>query len=312
MSYVIWRMHRNQIYFAGAVLAGLAVLLGITGAVMSHDYHAALAGCGATQSCSDLSSTLFQGDGFIIDLVGLTIVAPALLGLFWGTPLVAKELEDGTNVLAWTQAITRRVWMARNVTWALVAAAIWGGAMSLIVSWWRIPENALYGRFDAFDIQGVAPIAYSIFAVALGIALGTWCKRLLPALASTLVVLFTARIAIGIYLRPRFMAPVRGLFSLVNDNSGAPANVWLISKEVANPAGHVVDTNNLTFFPAACSDSHYKDPISCLSHLGYHRLVTYQPDSRFWTFQAIESAIFVVLAAVLVALAFRTVLRRDA
>ena len=123
MNYVIWRLHRNQIFFAASVLVGLAILLGITGAVMSGDYHSAVASCGVTHSCSDLSTTLFQGDGLIIDLVNLTIVAPVLLGLFWGAPLVAKELEEGTNVLAWTQTITRRTWMGRNVAWALLAAA---------------------------------------------------------------------------------------------------------------------------------------------------------------------------------------------
>jgi len=49
-----------------------------------------------------------------------------------------------------------------------------------------------------------------------------------------------------------------------------------------------------------------------LTNLGYHRLVTYQPDARFWTFQAIEAGIFVVLGALLVALAYRTVVTRDA
>jgi hypothetical protein len=41
-------------------------------------------------------------------------------------------------------------------------------------------------------------------------------------------------------------------------------------------------------------------------------LITYQPASRFWAFQGIEAAIFIVLAAGLVALACRMVLTRDA
>jgi hypothetical protein len=45
---------------------------------------------------------------------------------------------------------------------------------------------------------------------------------------------------------------------------------------------------------------------------GYHQLSSYQPASRFWAFQGIEIAIFVVLAAALVALAYRMVRRRDA
>jgi hypothetical protein len=36
----------------------------------------------------------------------------------------------------------------------------------------------------------------------------------------------------------------------------------------------------------------------------YHEVVTYQPASRFWAFQGIETAIFVVLALLLAGLCF--------
>ena len=37
----------------------------------------------------------------------------------------------------------------------------------------------------------------------------------------------------------------------------------------------------------------------CLSSHGYHQVLTYQPDGRFWTFQWMEAGIFVLLAAFL-------------
>ena len=39
-------------------------------------------------------------------------VAPALIGIFWGAPLVTRELEAGTFRLAWNQSVTRARWMA--------------------------------------------------------------------------------------------------------------------------------------------------------------------------------------------------------
>ncbi len=57
------------------------------------------------ESCG-ASGQLFSGDGAIIDLVNFTIVIPLLFGLFWGAPLLAKEFEDGTHNLAWTQGVT--------------------------------------------------------------------------------------------------------------------------------------------------------------------------------------------------------------
>ncbi len=51
---------------------------------------------------------------------------------------------------------------------------------------------------------------------------------------------------------------------------------------------------------------------ACVAKLGIHTVTTYQPASRFWAFQGIESAIFVALAAVLLATAAWAVRRRIA
>ena len=157
MNQLIWRLHRGQAYFATSALAAFALILAITGVVMANDYHRFLATCALTHSCSDGQGELFSGDGAIFDIVNLTIVVPLLFGLFWGAPLVSKELEDGTHNLMWTQGVTRRRWLSTNVAWCLGAAAIWGAAISILVLWWRVPENALGSRFDAFDQVGNRP-----------------------------------------------------------------------------------------------------------------------------------------------------------
>lgn len=45
---------------------------------------------------------------------------------------------------------------------------------------------------------------------------------------------------------------------------------------------------------------------------GWRGIATYQPASRYWSFQGIETAIYVVLAAALIAVTFVIVRRRDA
>ena len=42
-------------------------------------------------------------------------VVPAVVGAFWGAPLVARELEAGTHRLAWTQSVTRGRWLATRL-----------------------------------------------------------------------------------------------------------------------------------------------------------------------------------------------------
>jgi hypothetical protein len=67
--------------------------------------------------------------------------------------------------------------------------------------------------------------------------------------------------------------------------------------------------------PAACQGAANSSPMEtaiCMNHLGYRSFMTYQPGYRFWPFQFIETGIFVALAAVLVAVTFLVVRRRDA
>ena len=315
MNFLVWRLHRNQAYFAVAALAVLAVVLLVTGTVMGDDYRSALASCGATQSCGDLGSQLFRGDGAIIDLVDLTLVVPLLFGLFWGAPLLSKEFEDGTHNLAWTQGVTRRHWLRVNIGWSLVAAALWGAALAALVSYWRFPENALNSRFQAFDVQGIVPVAYALFAVALGIAVGSVLRRVLPSLAVTLALFVGLRALIGVYLRPHLMAPITKLFPPVGPTS-SPAGAWVLSTSFVDGRGQDLGSGiPFAEIPADCSAVILKGRGvngRCLTSHGFHQLVTYQPDSRFWAFQGMEAGIFVVLALALVGFTWWWVQSHDA
>ncbi len=316
MNHLVWRLHRNQVYLAAAALAALTVVLVVTGITMADDYRRALADCAATQSCGDLSGLLFRGDGAIMDLVDLTMVVPLLFGLFWGAPLLAKEFEEGTHNLAWTQGVSRWRWIRANIGWSLLAAAVWGAALAALVSWWRYPENALASRFDAFDIQGIVPVAYALFAVALGIAVGSVIRRVLPSLAATLVVFVALRAVIGVYLRPHYMTPVTKVFPLLGSDAG-PSGAWVLSQGLVGPAGKSLGPGiDFSEIPAACQAAPPpggKGMLSqCLASHGFRQTLTYQPAGRFWAFQGIEAAIFVVLAASLVGFAIWWVLGRDA
>ncbi|MGO9583359.1 MAG: hypothetical protein ACLP36_11165 [Acidimicrobiales bacterium] len=255
MTYLMWRLHRNQLLTAAGVLVILTTAL----------------------------LTIPSKDNHVIEaIVYVTIVVPILLGLFWGASLLAKEFEDGTNGLAWTQGVTRRRWLRSNLIWAILAAAVWGAAVTAVVTWWSLCEISLgLARLSPgpFDIQGIVPVAYSVFAVALGIAVGSMIRRVLPAMATTLAAFVAVRVVIAVLVRPHFMSPVSRLVSLAQGTNALPAGAWLLS----NPA-----------------------------NVGPKTLLTYQPADRFWAFQGIETGVFVVLASGVVALAYRMVVARDA
>ena len=282
---------------------------------MADDYRAALASCAATQSCDDLASSLFRGDGAIMDLVDFTLVVPLLFGLFWGAPLLAKEFEDGTHNLAWTQGVSRWRWIRVNIAWSLLAAAVWGAAIAALVSWWRYPENALHSRFDAFDVQGIVPVAYALFAVALGIAVGSVIRRD-PA---------EPRRHPGDLRRPpggdrRVPAPAlpgAGHEGVPTPRARRrPRGAWMLSQGLVSPTGKSLGPGiEFSQFPAACQTAPPggKGLLGqCLASHGFRQMLTYQPASRFWAFQGIEAGIFVMLAAALTGFAIWWVLGHDA
>jgi ABC-type transport system involved in multi-copper enzyme maturation permease subunit len=315
MTYLIWRQHRNQLFFASGALAALVLILLPTGVHLASSYHAGLRDCAASGSCGDLGNSLFRNYGLLFDLIGLTAAVPALFGLFWGAPLVASEIEAGTHQLAWTQTVTRRRWLAAKAGWILLAAAVWGAAMSALVTWWSGPVNAINeSRFNLghFDTQGIVPIGYAVFAVALGITVGAVLRRVLPALAVTLGVFTTVRFAIDYGIRQHYVTPLTKVLPLGGQAAIASGSFWMIGSRIITPLGQASDGINLSTLPAACRGLVNREPVTqCLGTHGWRIVSTYQPSSRFWAFQGIETAIYVGLALGLLALSFRVVARTD-
>ena len=332
MTWLVWRQHRNQAYLAAAALAAFAVLLLVTGRQMASQYQSALTSCGASHSCDNLANTLILGTPVMSLLITLTVVVPCLLGVFWGGPLVAREFETGTNQFAWMQSITRWRWLAVKIGWALLAAAAWGGAVSALVTWWSSPVNAVkHQNFEPsqFDIQGIVPVGYALFAVALGIAAGAVLRRTMPALAVTIGVFTFLRLVIGQDFRSHYLTPLTKTFSFLHPPALPTGSYWQVSGGVVGPSGHVLSSQahigpGISFggvpvpiasMPATCRALVFQDPLkfgSCLAAHGYRGLITYQPASRYWAFQGIETGIFVLIAAALVAVTAFVVIRRDA
>jgi hypothetical protein len=303
---------------------------------MASQYHSALSLCAVSHRCSGLANSLVLGTPVVSLLVTLTVVVPCLMGVFWGGPLVARELESGTNQLAWTQGISRRRWLAAKVGWALLAAAAWGGAVSALVTWWSGPENALKAQNfqpSQFDIQGIVPIGYAVFAVALGITVGALLRRTVPAMAITVVVFTFLRLLIGQDFRSRYMTPVTRVFSFLPQRGPhlllPSGSYWMVSGGIVSRAGRELVAGHssgpglnidgipvpLASLPRTCQQLIFSDPLqfgSCVAAHGYRLFMTYQPANRYWAFQGIETGIYVAMAAVLIAVTAIVVLRRDA
>lgn len=332
-----------QAAIAFAALAALAVLLAITGARLEHVYDAAgIASCKAPSNCEALRSTFLSHDKLLQNLLGpLLLVVPALIGLFWGAPLLARELEAGTYRLAWTQGVTRTRWLAVKVALLGLSSVAVAGLLSLMVTWWSSPvDHVNMNRFTpgVFDERGVVPIGYAAFAFALGLTAGALIRRTVPAMATTLGAFVGARLAMAYWVRPHLMAPAHTAASFASASNlgfeagrragvtfvaGPPSipNAWVYSGRIVDKAGRAA-TNLHAFVVNACPNigtpprlvppgarARPGDPAAfqaCITKLSarFHETVTYQPADRYWTFQLDETAIFLAVGATLVGICF--------
>jgi hypothetical protein len=338
MTWLTWRQYRAQAAVAALVLAAFATVLLVTGFELAAQWHTLLASCTASRTCGNLhegGTPLSNPLGW--DFAVLSLMAPALFGVLVGAPLVAHELETRTSDFAWAQSITRTHWLAVKVGWVLLAAAVWGGAIAALVTWWSGPRNAAFANaFQAnyFDQQGLVPVAYSVFATALGIAAGAVLRRTLPAIAIVIGGFIGMRLWVSQGLRMHFMTPVTTFYG-VAANFNPPAGSINTGGGLINKAGQLVtgsfgsvmiDGVPSTSLPAACqqlipasasgpngpSGATLNAVYGCLQKAGYRQFISYQPMSRYWAFQGIETGIYLAVAAVLIAITFYAVRRRDA
>jgi hypothetical protein len=338
MTWLTWRQYRVQAAIAALVLAVFATVMLVTGFQMAAQWHTILAACAASGTCHTLENGSVSLGGVLgHDFAVLSLLAPALFGALVGAPLVAHELEARTSDFAWAQSITRTRWLVVKIGWLLLAAAVWGGAIAALVTWWSGPRNAAFANAfqpNYFDQQGIVPVGYSVFATALGIAAGAAARRTLPAVAIVIGGFVGMRLWISQDLRMRFLTPVTTYFS-ATANFNAPAGSIQVGGGLLNQAGQVVAQGNgsitidgvsSTSLPAACqklipasasgpngpSNGTVNAVTGCLQKAGWRQFDSYQPMSHYWPIQGIETGIYVVVAAALVALTFYVVLRRDA
>jgi hypothetical protein len=342
MIWLTWRQFRVQALTAAAALAVFAILLAATGPHLASLYAASgIPGChGGTcgVAASDFLSRLaVTGPYPIMYLlgIGLILIAPAIVGIFWGAPLIARELETRTSALAWNQSITRTRWLVVKLTLTGLAAMAVTEALSLIYTWWADPIGKAIGllglgngsghpwegRFSSvvFATHGITPLGYAAFAFTLGTATGALIRRTVPAMAVTLAIFAAAQIAMPLGVRPHLIPPDRTIVTIESaglDFGNLTATVvpgqpgaWLVSSGAINAAGQPV-SNLPVACQAAFSGLKPTSPGPCLESHGFRESITYEPGSRYWPLQGIETGIFLALALALAGFCFWRLGRR--
>jgi hypothetical protein len=326
MTWLVWRQYRAQGTIAFVLLAVIAALMLVDGFQIASHWHSMLITCSGKSACLQQQPPLASST-VADNILMLGLAVPGVLGVLWGAPLIAHELESRTSDFAWTQSITRMRWLAVKAGWLLLAAMACGGAITALVTWWSGPANALGANtFDPgqFDIQGIVPVGYAVFAMALGIAAGTVVRRTLPAIAITLGGFVALRLLITDVVRPHYMAAVTTYYNVTGAFT-VPGAAWVFRQGAVSPSGVYVHNGWGDLYPAlqpvcrkllpgigAGKNASMNTALSCMQAHGWRGIVTYQPASRYWAFQGIETGIYLLLAAALIAVTFIIIRRRDA
>ncbi|HEX3839857.1 MAG TPA: hypothetical protein VHU85_03590 [Acidimicrobiales bacterium] len=342
MLRLTWRQFRTQAAVAFGAVAAVAVVLAITGPRVVNFYDALVAPCAVHADCGVATSAFLNKYHFLQGaLNAVVLVLPALIGIFWGAPLVARELEAGTYRLAWTQTVTRWRWLGVKVGVLGLSSLALAGVFSLMVTWWSSPfDRVNANRFTPamFGERGITPVGYAALAFALGLSAGVVIRRTLPAMAATLAAFIGARLAATYWVRPNLSAPLRAVsgFQLDSGTGGLPhSGDWVISSQTINAAGKVIGDNGgigpsgnvgfdvgrdgaITFqgvglcpnkVPASAVGNPSPSSVQaafqeCAHKLGIREILHYQPAGRYWALQWYETAIFVGLALMLVGFSF--------
>jgi len=227
---------RVQAITAAVALIAFAVLLAVTEAQLGSLYTASgLSGCHPA-SCGQLASSFLRqvnssgayGPVYTFSTV-LIVITPAVTGLFWGAPLLAREMETGTLALAWSQSVTRTRWLAVKLTVRGLAAMAVTEALSLLLDWWAAPLGRAIGlggsgglarnQFNllAFTTHGITPLGYAAFAFTLGVTAGALIRRTLPAMAVTLAIFAAVQIAMPLWIRPNVFPASHTTMTIFSD-----------------------------------------------------------------------------------------------
>jgi len=299
VTWVAWRQQRTETIMTALILVLLAALLVPTGLSMAAAYHHdRLSGCSAdtTSVACAMGLQSFVGRfAQVSSLSGWLTLIPGLIGVMLAAPFVL-QFETGAYRLDWTQSVTRRRWIAGKLGLAIAAAVVAAVVFIELVTWWRTPWVHLYGRYQdgTFDSEGIVAIAYVLFALGLGLAVGVIWRRAVPALIVSFVGYFAARIFVDTWLRQRLVSPQ----TLTWHGGGQPtvlAKAWMISEGPSDRLGHYLHPNLGPCTPSAAGSTCVR-----IGPTGGYMHAVFEPASSFWSLQLAEFGIFAGVAVALI------------
>ncbi|MGW2341743.1 hypothetical protein [Streptomyces sp. NPDC001661] len=294
LVWTVLRLHRGAMWvWIGYVAVSLGLLLWLWGPG-SADAQAAFdkLGYGGAQenAWEGLSAFVpFFGSTFnslFFEPLSLTRIAACVIAVFAAGPLIARELEQGTAQLAWTQAVSPARWLAAKLT--VPAALITAGTTLVVILYrlvWDDRNHLLVAGIGPRDFNfsiGPATVANALFGLAIGVLAALVLRRTLAAAAVAGVVTYL----VGAFRGNSW--PLQGSYQ--------QPEIPVHSKAITSTGAEIRDPGCMT---QHCLDKH--------DITGFTR--SYLPSPDYWPRQLAETGVLLGLTALAVVAAF-LVLRR--
>ena len=318
LAWVTWRQQRTAYVGTAIVLGALAVWLLISGIEIRNEYtHLGL------NACPDLSRpgcavplSIFRAryDGWAQFLPRFLLFLPGVIGVFVAGPLIARELETGTFRFAWTQGRTRSEWLTAKLVLVLAPLTIATLAVSAVFTWWYQAFEPLMGRMtsgQAYEVSGTVFAARTLLALSIGVLVGVILRKVVLTLVVSGVLWFAIVWVTVIYIRPSIQAPV----NVPADSSIITRDGWTTAEWLQSPNGNRISGRSeqvaaLYHQAQAAGVTSDRGFETYLTQHGYIHWASYQPAGRFWHFQLVETAGYVILAMFLSSIASWWIRRR--
>lgn len=313
LLWLTWRQHRSTLIGAlilAAILIGWMTYLSLQLTDLWRQ-------CGETY-CVDNSP---QGDrlaGSSPLVLTLGVVSrlvqymPLLVGVFVGVPVLSREHEQRTLLLAWSQDVspTRWLWTKLGLLGlfvAVVTAAVAGVADHLERMQKEVARGTLFDHLP-FVNTGMLPVAASVCWFAVGVTAGALLKRTLPAVFGV-VAAFVGVTFLVQWRYPTLLAPLSRAVPMGGPDTGPlPDNTLVVKGGVieyggARPSG-AFDAAGRQLTGAElerlCPPANGNDngtALACFADNQLQQHLLYQPGSRIPVFHLLVATGYVGLAA---------------
>jgi ABC-type transport system involved in multi-copper enzyme maturation permease subunit len=323
MIWLTWRQFRVQAITGAAllvlVLAAVLISWGQVSDLASSSGYAGCAGTACAAAAETFLDALQETASRLVYLgtIAALFLAPALVGVFWGAPTVARELESGTYRMIFSQSVSRGRWLLAKLGLGAAAVVAGVGLLSLLLTRWaHLIDQAAGNRITPliFPGRGLVPVGYAAAGFVIGVTLGLVLRRTVVAMAVTLMVVAGLQVVAPLVVRPWLAQPISTVTALnVGDLDGIGMNVetgdmhlrvqssingaWVLQNTVLGADGKsFVGPADLT----KCGPrAGFETCQEWLKSQNLQVRMAYVPGAKFWTVQWREFGLLVALTTLL-------------